>query len=353
MFWEMQMNMVLFYMSNFHKERELQTLRRLDEVLEELPTICRRFFMGVSQTTAPLTRLAYAYDLRIFFEFLITEIAEFNDIDLANIGIEDLEKIEVFHVELYVDFLSKGIKTNARNSAGAIVRKLSCLRAFFKYFFKKGEIKSNIMPNIDLPKLHDKPIIRLDSGEVARLLDATDGGDGLTDGQKRFHESTRLRDETIVMFFLATGVRISELVGLNIGDIDLQGGSFRVTRKGGNQAILFLPDELRNQLELYLACNTGNEGEPLFMSLQNNRISVRAVQDLVKKYAKLAAPLKNISPHKLRSTFGTNLYRATKDIYVVADVLGHADVNTTKKHYAAISDDVRREAAGKVKIFGE
>ena len=88
----------------------------------------------------------------------------------------------------------------------------------------------------------------------------------------------------------------------------------------------------------------------LFISLQNRRISVRAVENLVKKYSKPISPLKNISPHKLRSTYGTNLYRATKDIYIVADVLGHKDVNTTKKHYAAISEDIRKTVANKVNL---
>ncbi|MPN16203.1 Tyrosine recombinase XerC [bioreactor metagenome] len=90
--------------------------------------------------------------------------------------------------------------------------------------------------------------------------------------------------------------------------------------------------------------------EALFLSLQNRRITVRAVENLVKKYAKLAVPLKNISPHKLRSTFGTTLYRETGDIYLVADVLGHKDVNTTRKHYAAASQDNRRKAAQVVKL---
>ena len=88
----------------------------------------------------------------------------------------------------------------------------------------------------------------------------------------------------------------------------------------------------------------------LFVSLQKKRITTRAVENLVKKFAQEATPLKKISPHKLRSTFGTNLYRETKDIYIVADVLGHKDVNTTKKHYAAISEDMRKNVANKVKI---
>ena len=88
----------------------------------------------------------------------------------------------------------------------------------------------------------------------------------------------------------------------------------------------------------------------LFLSLQKKRICTRAVQNLVKKYSLTVNPLKKITPHKLRSTYGTNLYRETKDIYIVADVLGHKDVNTTKRHYAAISEDIRRSAANKVKL---
>ena len=77
---------------------------------------------------------------------------------------------------------------------------------------------------------------------------------------------------------------------------------------------------------------------------------MRAVENLVKKYAKIVSPLKKITPHKLRSTYGTELYRETGDIYIVADVLGHRDVNTTRKHYAAITEDHRRAVADKVKL---
>ena len=90
----------------------------------------------------------------------------------------------------------------------------------------------------------------------------------------------------------------------------------------------------------------------MFLSLQNKRIATRTVQELVKKYAKIVSPLKHITPHKLRSTFGTNLYRQTKDIYVVADCLGHKNVETTKKHYAAITEDIRKQAALSLDLTG-
>lgn len=107
---------------------------------------------------------------------------------------------------------------------------------------------------------------------------------------------------------------------------------------------------LKTWLEKRATLGLPEEENAMFISLQNKRISVRAVENLVKKYAQVASPLKKISPHKLRSTYGTNLYKETKDIYIVADVLGHKDVNTTKKHYAAISEDMRKNIAEIVKI---
>ena len=89
----------------------------------------------------------------------------------------------------------------------------------------------------------------------------------------------------------------------------------------------------------------------MFLNIRNKRLSTRAVENIINKYSSIATPLKKITPHKLRSTFGTELYRSTGDIYVVADVLGHKDVNTTKKHYAAVTEDVRKKAAQYVKLY--
>ena len=237
----------------------------------------------------------------------------------------------------------------------AKARKLSTVRALFKYFFRKDKISVDNAAKVSMPKLHEKEIIRLEANEVADLLNCADSGSGMTNHQRAFHEKTRIRDVAILTLFLGTGIRISELVGLNNEDIDFTTNSFKVTRKGGNQAILYFSDEVADALARYLAYkeedkNTPEQEHALFLSIKMRRISVRAVEDLVKKYSRIVSPLKKISPHKLRSTYGTQLYRETKDIYVVADVLGHKDVNTTRKHYAAISEDIRRNVADKVRL---
>ena len=138
-------------------------------------------------------------------------------------------------------------------------------------------------------------------------------------------------------------------------DINFTSNEFSIVRKGGKQDILVFGDEAREALLQYMLEREHIQAAPghedaLFLSLQKTRLTVRAVENLVEKYAKIAVPLKKISPHKLRSTYGTNLYRETGDIYLVADVLGHKDVNTTRKHYAAVSEDRRRLAAKVIKL---
>ena len=276
------------------------------------------------------------------------------------ITLDDIEKVTSNDIEYFLGFLSH-YNFNGKEhicNERAKARKLSSVRAMFKHFFNKDMISVDNAAKVSTPKLHEKPIIRLDSNEVFDIIEAAESGDGLTPHQRAYHEKTRVRDTAILMLFLGTGIRISELVGLNNEDLNFKDNSFIVTRKGGNKSILYFDEDVAAALQRYLDYKENNyedlkEPTALFVSNNKSRITVRAVENLVQKYAKIISPLKKISPHKLRSTYGTQLYRATGDIYVVADVLGHKDVNTTRKHYAAISDDNRRAVVGKVKLKPE
>lgn len=344
---------------DFYTERNNKNLEAIDKLLEkDLPTFCYDYFLAIDSQTSTLTRLNYAHDLKIFFYYL--QQKRFNK-DIKEFTLEDLEEITSTDIERYLGFLShykyeeKWHTCNERAKA----RKLSSVRAMFKYFFNKGFISVDNSAKVSTPKLHEKPIIRLDSGEIFNIIDTAESGTGLTAHQRAYHEKNKVRDSAILMLFLGTGIRISELIGLNNNDINFNDNSFLVTRKGGNKAILYFDDDVAAALQRYLdykdekADILNDGGSPLFLSSGKNRITVRAVENLVHKYAKIVSPLKNISPHKLRSTYGTQLYKATGDIYIVADVLGHKDVNTTRKHYAAISDDNRRAVVGKVKLKRE
>ena len=350
-------------MADYFREREKNVNLRLRDIRDELPEFSEEFFVGIEPQTTPLTRLNYAYDLRIFFDYLVKRVRPFKEKDPRDITLEDLEKVTVTHLENYLEYLTlyefdgKEYSNGERGKA----RKISSVRSFFKYYFNKDKLSTNVAAKITLPKQHDKEIIRLDRPEIEKILNAAEDGEGMSAHQRKILLNTRARDVAILSLLLGTGIRVSECVGLNVKDVDLAANAFTVTRKGGNRAILYFNDDVKEALEYYIEGERKallsrteklvvGDTDALFLSLQIKRICVRAVENLVKKYAAVASPLKKISPHKLRSTYGTNLYRATGDIYMVADVLGHRDVNTTKKHYAAIEQDHRRAAARAVTL---
>jgi site-specific recombinase XerD len=208
---------------------------------------------------------------------------------------------------------------------------------------------------VEFPKIRQKEITTLEVDEIAKLLDEVDSGENLSPRQKKFHDLTKLRDAAIITLLLGTGMRVSECVGLDLTDIDFETNGLRVVRKGGDEMVLYFGDEVEAALKAYMTVRgettaKENHENALFLSLHSRRLTDRAIQNLVKKYASLTTKLKNISPHKLRSTFGTQLYAETGDIYLVANVLGHADVNTTRKHYAKMDDTYRRRAANAVRL---
>lgn len=345
--------------NSFYNQREINCIKRIDRILKDVPYYVEDFIIGVENKTSALTRLNYVYDLRVFFDFLSKKV--FRNKKITDIDFNDLKLLEASDFEYFLNYLNH-YNVNGKNercTETGKARKLSTLRAFYKYFFNKNMLPANTPTKVSMPKIHDKEIIRLDSNEkvneISEMLYTVESGDGLTKKQKYFHDATKIRDLAIVTLFLGTGIRISELVGLNTDDIDFNTNSFVVTRKGGNRSVLYFNEQVADALKSYYFWRSDNKKIPasekaFFVSLQNRRISTRCVQELVKKYAKLASPLKHITPHKLRSTFGTNLYRQTGDIYLVADCLGHKDVNTTRKHYAAIDDDLRKKAAKNLSI---
>ena len=344
-------------MSDYFKQRDEKNLAKIDEILLQLPDFVGQFIVGISSNTSALTRLNYATDIRIFFSYLTKYV--FPGKNLIDISAGDIESLKPYDIERYINGLSSYIYDGKKLSCGerAKERKLASLRSLYKYLFKKEIISNNVALKVDMPKLHDKPIVRLETDEVDRLISTVSNGEMLSERERSYNSVTKERDMAIIYVFLGTGIRVSELVGLNRNDINFPDSSFVVTRKGGNKSILYMPADTLEMLKRYIAWlddqiaeNTEfaskiKDHDALFYSLQGSRIGVRTVEKLVKKYASSAAPLKKITPHKLRSTYATNLYNETEDIYVVADVLGHSDVNTTKKHYAQMSEEHKKRAA--------
>lgn len=343
---------------SYNKQVNLNNTLLLREVSGTLPGFCKEYFRAIEPRTASRTRINYAYDLRIFFQFLVDTNPQFKNYTTKDFTLEDIAPIQSVDIEEYLEYLKVYKNRDGKlqtNDERGIQRKLSSLRSFYRYFTKRQLLPSNPSMLVDMPKLHQKAIIRLDSDEVSELLDLVEqSGENLSGMKKVYHEQNMLRNFALFSLLLGTGIRVSECVGLDLEDVDLKNGRIKIIRKGGKEDFVYFGDEVSGALIDYIECSrnaiipkTGHENA-LFLSIQKSRITTRAVEQLVSEYAKQVTTLKHITPHKLRSTYGTALYRETGDIYLVAEVLGHNDVNTTKKHYAALDEDRKLSAANAV-----
>lgn len=345
----------------YHEQTQIDQTLRLREILKTLPPFAKDFFRAIEPRSSARTRVNYAYDIRVFFHFLMEVNPVYANYSIDRFTVQDLERIEPVDIEEYMEYLKVYTRSSDEeqitNGERGLKRKMSALRSFYNYYYVRQAISRNPTLLVDMPKLHDKAIIRLDADEVAMLLDFVEAaGEKLTGQALRYYEKTKNRDLAILTLLLGTGIRVSECVGLDVNDIDFKNNGITVTRKGGSQMVIYFGDEVAEALFHYIETDRkkiaplpGHENA-LFFSTQRRRMGVQAVENMVKKYACQVTPNKKITPHKLRSTYGTSLYKETGDIYLVADVLGHKDVNTTKKHYAAIDEDRRRLAASAVKL---
>ena len=341
----------------YTEQQNIKYKKKLNELLDILPDFCTQYFDSLEFNKQPRTKIAYAMDIKGFFEFLIECIPKFNSYAMKDFKPQDLEKIDGTDITRYLRHV-KLYKKNGRditNSESAAKRKLCALRRFYEYYCRYEIISFNPTIKVDMPKIHEKAIIRMEPNEVAEFLDNVESGNKLTKTQLQSHEKLKTRDLALLTLMLGTGIRVSECVGLDINDVDFDNDRIRVIRKGGSESFVYFGDEVREALLNYLEERknlTPDEGHEnaLFISAKKKRLCVRSVELLVKKYAQTVTTVKHITPHKLRSTYGTSLYQESKDIYLVADVLGHKDVNTTRKHYAEIVEENKRSARNIVKL---
>lgn len=344
---------------SYHDKVKMDHTLKLREILKAYPPFVKDYFRAIEPNTSVRTRISYAYDLGVFFHFLTENNPALHE-DIKDITLNDLDQLKPQDIEEYLEYLKYYTSSDGQthmNDERGLFRKLSSLRSFYLYFIKRELLHNNPTQVVDMPKLHKKEIIRLDADEVADLLDYVEhGGDQMSPQKKRYFEKNKVRNLAIFTLFLGTGIRVSECVGLDITDIDFKNNRIKILRKGGKEDFVYFGDEVRDALSRYLS-EERNQITPcpghenaLFLSIQKKRMSIRAFENLVTDYASHITTLKHITPHKLRSTYGTNLYRETNDIYLVAEVLGHNDVNTTKKHYAALDEDRKRRAANAVHL---
>ena len=313
--------------------------------MTQLPAPITEFsqYMFVVKGRLPRTVEQYEIDLMLFFKYLK---ATRNGLPL---GGEDFDNMTIY--ELDHDFAASVTKTEVmsflvfatnerENSARTRARKLSSLRAFYRYYCgTMMRFKDNPTANIDSPKIPKTLPKHLSADESVELLRAVN-----SDDESRFKE----RNFCIITLFLNCGMRLSELVGLNVGDLDRELRSMRVMGKGAKERIIYLNDACRSALTAYFAVRdkepAGGHRNALFLSSRHKRISKQMVQTVVYKYLDAAGfDNRGLSVHKLRHTAATLMYQTGKvDIRVLKDILGHEQLNTTQIYTHVSNSEMER-----------
>ena len=340
--------------TSYKKQHDTLTREKLNEILPTLPKLFTRFIdaqYGNGHFRVS-TAYAYAQDLYKFFEYLKESNPLLRNTEICDISEDILEQLSFEDINEFLRSLNTDVKRTAR------VR--SALSSFFTYcvqtkYLTNNPVTASTRPTIKAPKEID----RLGGTEIVKLLTSVEDveNSGLTDRAKAYAANYKLRDYAILITLLHTGIRVSELVGLDVSDIDFDESSMHVIRKGGTDDTVYfngtVSDALKDYIHLERPKLMASEKETaLFLSNRRQRMQVRSIQAMLSKYAEAALPArkgsKAVTPHKLRKTYGTALYDETGDIKLVADVLGHNQISTTAKYYIA-SD--KKKAARDITLY--
>jgi len=283
--------------------------------------------LGTERAFSPKTISAYAFDLGKFCAFADKEIGgswQWGDVSQGSI-------------RAFIQFLAD--KNNAPITRG---RKLAAIKSFFKFLFSDGRLKANPAAAVRMPKPQEKEPSYLTEKEYGRLLKAV---------RDKATKYFKLRDSAIITTLLGMGLRLSELAGLNIGDINFDDSIIKVKRKGNQERILPANGDVIVALKRYLKTRkNATRQEPLFLSKRNRRIANASIWHLVKKYLKEAQIEKNkLSPHTLRHTFATTLLKNGENIFTIKELLLHRNLHTTERYLHINSEDLKR-AVGRIDL---
>lgn len=302
--------------------------------LSEYPEAVQEFaaYKSTIQGCSPKTVAEYLVDLRMFCRFmkcrrygLPIDDETFEAITIADLPLDFFQYIKTTEIYEYIHYVTNG----RENQSATRARKLSSIRSFYKFLtVKRKYFDENPAKDIESP-VHKKQLPKhLSIEECVDLLSAVKNDE---------NSKTRERDYCILTLFLNCGIRLSELAGINLQDMEREMRSMRVIGKGSKERIVYLNDACREALEAYLPLRlqirkSGVREDALFLSSRGNRISVKTVQWMVKKYLDMAGlSFKNYSTHKLRHTAATLMYQSGQvDVRVLKDILGHEQLNTTQ-----------------------
>jgi integrase/recombinase XerC len=332
--------------------------------LKQMPDFIADFIMSKQEKMSLNTQIAYIKDYTLFFEYLLTlpQFKRYDDITqfkVTDMGIEYISEKDIWH---FLDYLTFYKKTFVRkdgkeytqtftNTKQGKARKLASLHTLYEYLGRKYKIHDPTkFVEIEIKKKRQIKD-RLDNDEINRFVDIIINDVNIENERKlKFHQRIKYRDLTILLLLAFTGIRISELVQLDINDISIKDEAMVVTRKGGNQEKLYVPEEIIPAMKEYisqrkLVLDVENEyKDALFLSNQKRRIDPKTVRYMLKKYAKRANIPITVTPHTLRRTFATKLLEIYGNIELVAQQLGHSSVETTRRFYADLTEETKRKA---------
>lgn len=264
-------------------------------------------YLAVERNASPHTRQAYQGDLSQFHAFLVEDGRYGQD--------PDAKEIDEAAVTSYVYRLHQGRRKVS------IARKLSSIRSFFRYLIRKGITERNPAEGVPTPKIEKYLPVVMSVEEAGSLVEAS----GLNEKKRS------VRDLAVLEVLYSSGIRVSELTGLDLKDLDLSAGTVRVLGKGGKERIAYLGGRALSSLEAYLLERGASDG-PLFIGMDGKRITPRSVQRLVKECALLSGISKDPTPHALRHSFATHLLDAGVDLRAIQEMLGHEKLSTTQRY---------------------
>ena len=330
-------------------DRDKYYNEKIQEYTRDFPECVKLYISANMLSLKPSSLYNYVLSLWYFIEYGCKGFQSFKNKKIKELTVKNFADVSIEEIqEFQLDY-------KTRHQDKTTLRMMSVISAFYAYYVGINRMTYNPVKAVNKPKLpKNKEINRLKGSEKYKLLNEVMYGNKLSERQLKYHNIVGSRDYAIVRLILYTGIRVSELVGLDVDDVNFEDHSIIVTRKGGATDAVFFDDETEVCIREYLTerlemKNIDKTEKALFLSLQKRRISVRAVENLVKKYAATALPLhKGISPHRLRATFGTDLYESSKDIYVTSKRLGHENISTTTI-YAEVTKEKEKASRNMLK----
>ena len=266
----------------YQNDLQLSIDKKVKTIVNDLPDFMSKFFKDLkTKGMSERTRLEYAYDMKRFMAFVSSQ-AGFKGVNLNACKAGDILDVLTFDdIQEYLDTLNTHIHIDKHgeakeimNSPSSKARKISSLRSLYKFYFRIGEINHNLSDLMDLPKIPDNNIVIMDKQQVSRILEAVSDTTNMSNGEIIRHSKIVKRDYAIMMLFFGTGIRVSELVGIDLEDIDFYNASLIITRKGGDQDEVYFPSIVEEAIRDYVNNDrdnllNGKEESALFISMQH------------------------------------------------------------------------------------